>query len=150
MTSVTSLLTVDFIWHFSYHVSMKQGYICWVLNEEDRTRLLATFPPEFENVVAHHVTHAYDVPENTPLPCATLGTVVGEIIDNGVQAFVVEVNGNTIRPDGFRYHITWSLAPERVPQQSVPLTTRGWWPLVERQTVRLEPQWIELTPKEVV
>jgi hypothetical protein len=33
---------------------------------------------------------------------------------NGLQALLVSVDGETVRPDGGIYHITWSLDPDRL------------------------------------
>lgn len=93
---------------------MSHAYVGWELPEAVRDLLLVLFPPVYPDVVAHHVTLAFGVPLDTPLPTATKGIVVG-IADNGegVQALVVEIDGEIKRPDGKIYHITWSLDREK-------------------------------------
>lgn len=120
-----------------------RGYICWILDEASRTALLASVPAQFANVIAHHVTYVYDVPSDTPLPEPKTGYVVGEIVDNGVQAVVVEIDGDTVRQDGCRYHVTVSLDEGRFAEQAKHLTLRGWWPLDERIAITLTPVFIE-------
>jgi hypothetical protein len=123
------------------------GYICWLVGDE-RDALLDLIPPQFPNVVAHHVTFRHGVLSSCELPEPKIGFIVGEIIDGGVQAVVVEIDGDTIRPDGKRFHITWSLDEDRFPQQSIALTSRGWFPFEKPMPVSLTPQWIKIT-KEI-
>lgn len=126
-----------------YHLVVNtNGFICWLVNEESRQNLLQRVPPEYTTVVCHHVTIAFDVPANTPLPAPKIGRVVGEICDRGVQAVVVEIDGDTIRPDGERYHITMSLDEGRFPEEARRLVRRGWFPLLEPIEVALIPKFI--------
>ena len=120
------------------------GYVCWLVGSE-REELLRLIPPHYPNVVAHHVTYRHGVTSDYPLPEPQIGFVVGEIMDKGVQAVVVEIMGNTIRPDGKRYHITWSLDDGKFAEQSIALTSRGWFPYETPYPVTLTPQWIKIT-----
>ena len=82
----------------------------WLLPEDERERLLRLFPPRYPDVVAHHVTHRYDVSPDEPPPGASDGEIVGRADDGaGVEALVVRMNGSGVRPDGGTYHVTWSL-----------------------------------------
>lgn len=117
----------------------KRGFTCWLVDAKSRDALLAAVPPEFPQVICHHVTFQYNVPETTELPEEKVGYVVGEIIDCGVQAVVVEIDGNTIRPDGERFHITMSLEEGRYAEEAKRLVRRGWFPLREKIAVRLIP-----------
>lgn len=119
-----------------------RGYICWLVDEASKPALLRGVPPQYQNVICHHVTVAYDVPSDTPLPEPKIGRVVGEICDRGVQAVVVEIDGDTIRPDGDRYHITMSLEEGRFPEEARRLTRRGWFPLETPIEVVLTPAFI--------
>lgn len=86
------------------------GYVGWKLTEDDREKLLEEFPPRYPDVIAHHVTLKFGVPNDHPLPEAKKGVVVGLSDDGeGIQALVVEIDGTTDRPDGSTYHVTWSL-----------------------------------------
>lgn len=122
------------------------GYLCWVLDDQQRVDLLSAIPPLYCDVVAHHVTYQHGV---TCPPIIDLqpieGLIVGEIADSGVHAVVVEINHNTIRRDGHRYHITWSLDTGRFPQESIRLTDRGWFPFQEPFRVKLTPAWFPST-----
>ncbi len=84
-------------------------YTGWELPETEKERLLVMFPPAYPVVIAHHVTLAYGVEADFPLPVETRGEVVGIADHDGVQALVVAISGTTDRPDGSTYHITWSL-----------------------------------------
>lgn len=90
-------------------------YTGYLLTEKTRNELLALFPPKYEKVVAHHITLTFGVPATTPPPeMPESVTVVGHIDSgDGVEGLLVEVNGTTFRPDGSRYHVTWSLAEGR-------------------------------------
>lgn len=90
-----------------------KGYVGWLLPEPERAKLLGLIPPVYPDVIAHHVTLAHGVDEADPLPTETSATVVGVTDDReGIQTLVVEIGGTTDRPDGWTYHITWSLDRE--------------------------------------
>lgn len=89
---------------------MSSYYTGWALPESERQRLLLSFPPIFPDVIAEHVTLAFGVGADAPLPEQTEGFVVGHATDHlGVEALVVEIDGFTKRPDGKIFHITWSI-----------------------------------------
>lgn len=117
------------------------GYWSLELTEASRDALLAVVPPEFPVVVAHHVTLAYGVGEDHVLDDVHSCVVLGEIIDNGIQALVVSVNGRTVRPDLSRYHITWSKEEGKFDQQSNALVVRGWWPFKEPIPLEFTMVW---------
>lgn len=95
-------------------------YEAFVLSPESRAQVLAHFPPMFDEVVAHHVTHAFGVSRDysvgtsvnkTRLDYGVLYTpikVIGHIANEGIQAIVVEVVGAERKPNGDRYHVTIS------------------------------------------
>lgn len=98
---------------------MAKGYSGWKLEEAERSRLLAMFPPVYENVVAHHITDEFGVDDSHWLPLGDSAEVIGIADDGeGVQALVVAVDQGGVHPvlrrkDGKRYHVTWSLANGR-------------------------------------
>lgn len=120
---------------------MEERTIGWLLDETDRTALLARFPPRWPDVIAHHVTLASKTED--PLPVATAGEIVGHADDGtGLQALVVAIDGTTDRPDGSTYHITWSLdraAGRTAVQSNDVLRDRGWQPLDAAIPIRLAP-----------
>lgn len=120
---------------------MPERVMGWLLDQEDRERLLAAMPAAYPRVVAHHVTFSVDGPVDAPLPMELSGSVVGLADDGaGVQALVVEIGGTTQRPDGSAYHITWSLADGRKAVDSNDVIRRfGWTVLADRIRVRLQP-----------
>lgn len=93
------------------------SYEAYVLTEESRAKLTALFPPKFPKHIGHHITHRFGVPrrENVPYGEQTTGwfEVYGYAEDDGIEALVVKVGGKEFRPDGKRYHITWSLDPSK-------------------------------------
>lgn len=121
---------------------MRRGYVGWKLPEDERARLLARFPAAHARTVAHHVTAAFNVPPNHPLPKETAGLVVGIADDGaGVQALVLSIDGATDRPDGSTWHVTWSLGPDRKAVESNDVIRRHGWMAVEPIPVRLEPRF---------
>lgn len=98
---------------------MAKGWIAWELPEVERQNILGLFKPRYPDVIAHHITHAFNVSELYPLPSETKGTIIGIADDGkGVQALVVDMGHD--RPDGGTYHITLSIdkAAGRTPKES--------------------------------
>ena len=114
--------------------------IGWKLPQTERQRLLEQFPPKYPDIVADHVTLRV-AEEDTELPSARRGRVVGIAEDGSLQALVVEIDGTTDRPDGSTYHITWSLDREggREPIHSNDVIREEGWDEVEPQAIALEP-----------
>jgi hypothetical protein len=115
--------------------------IGWKLDPGERDELLSRFPPAYDRVVADHVTLRAHVDGQSKLPPATVGVIVGRADDGeGVEAMVVQIDGSADRPDGGKYHITWSLGPGRKPVESNDvIKARGWQALDPPVPVRLEP-----------
>ena len=112
--------------------------IGWKLPSDERNRLIARFPPKYENVIADHVTLCFGGRE---LPAKPSATVVGRADDRkSLECLVVELDGTTDRPDGSTYHITWSLGPDRRPIESNDvLRDRGWERIPGPIPIDLEP-----------
>ena len=121
-------------------------YVGWLVDPEDRQRLLARFAPRYPIVVAHHVTFKFGDP-GAALPAEASGEIVGEADDGrGVQALVVRIGATTARPDGGTYHVTWSLAEGREARESnAVIAERGWTPIGAAVPVALHPQGFERT-----
>lgn len=115
----------------------------WKLDDSERVALLERFPPEWPDVIADHVTLEMGADRSAPLPNDTTGEIVGAINDEeGLQALVVAIRGDTERPDGSTYHITWSLdrARGREPIQSNQvIAEHGWRPLDNPIPITLIP-----------
>jgi hypothetical protein len=114
--------------------------IGWTLDEAERATLLKQYPPRFAKVVAHHVTLATDA-EDRELPDAVRAEIVGRTDDEqGVEAMVVTIDGDTARPDGSTFHITWSLGEGRRARESNDvLRERGWQKLDKPIPITLTP-----------
>jgi len=109
----------------------------WKLAKEDRERLLARFPPKYDEVVADHVTLKVG---GTQLPPTPEAKVVGRAEDESLECLVVELDGTTDRPDGSTYHITWSLGPGREAVESNDvLGDKGWTPIDRPIPIELRP-----------
>ena len=88
-------------------------YTAYVLNDKKRETLLDIFEPAFSKVLAHHITLIFNAQSDTPIPPIESVEITHFVTDNnGIEALVVSVNGESIREDGSYYHITWSLDPE--------------------------------------
>lgn len=90
---------------------LTEGYEAFVLDEQTRQELLKQFPPKFPEWIGHHITHRFGISQEKHQPSNQLHQfkVVGYAEDVGIEALVVAVDGNTKRPDGKVYHVTWSL-----------------------------------------
>lgn len=117
--------------------------IGWTLDAEERGSLLDRFVARYAKVVAHHVTLATDA-DKRDLPGAVRAEIVGRADDDeGVEAMVVTIDGDTERPDGSTFHITWSLADGRRARESNDvLRERGWIALDHTVPISLSPAQI--------
>lgn len=113
----------------------------WKLDTGNRAALLGRFPPRYATTVADHVTLRFGTDDQTPLPTATGGDIVGEADDGaGVQALVVRIGGTTDRGDGSHYHITWSLGDGREARESNDvIASLGWRAIDPAIPVSLTP-----------
>ena len=81
----------------------------WVLDREDRARLLEAFAPRYPDAVADHVTLGHGDPGD-PLPQPAACDLIGYVDDGaGLEAMVARIDGSWDRPDGGTFHVTWSL-----------------------------------------
>ncbi|CAD7340582.1 hypothetical protein FIM10_15710 [Sphingomonadales bacterium 56] len=117
--------------------------IGWKLDEAERSSLLDRFPPLWPDVIADHITLASGVPQDAPLPEPQQAEIVGSISDGeGLQALIVVVGGNSGRPDGGTFHITWSLDRSRgreAVQSNDVIADLGWRRLPEPVPIRTIP-----------
>jgi hypothetical protein len=94
----------------------KESVTGWKLDRAQREQLLRDHPARYEQPVADHVTLRIGGRE---LPKEVNAAIVGRTDDDsGVEALVVSIDGETDRPDGSIYHITWSLGPGRRARES--------------------------------
>lgn len=119
----------------------EKSVIGWKLDREDRRALLERFPPRYPKPVADHVTFLVDVTPDALLPPAAEAAIVGRADDGeGVEAMVVAMEGETGRPDGSTWHITWSLREGRGAKESNDvIAARGWNRFDAPIPIRLEP-----------
>jgi hypothetical protein len=113
----------------------------WKLLLVERDQLLRRFPPQYENVIADHVTWRRGATSKTPLPRKPNARIIGRADDGrGLECLVVELDGTTDRPDGSTYHITWSLGADREARESNDvLRDQGWKRIGAPITILLEP-----------
>lgn len=90
------------------------------LTTSTRNALLEAFPPKYERVICNHITEKYGIAKSEPSPSMPENIEVVGYIDSGdgIEGFLVEVNGSTQRPDGKHYHITHSIAINRKPVET--------------------------------
>ena len=120
----------------------RQGSVTgWKLPGDERERLLERFPPQYENVVADHVTLNVGATPETPLPREVEAEVVGRADDRkSLECLVVRIDGTTDRPDGSTYHITWSLGTTRKAKESNDVLREQGWDHIEKPiAIELEP-----------
>jgi len=120
-------------------------YTAYVLTDESRCQLEEKYPPKYPKFIGHHVTVDFGVPNDTVAPEEAEVKVIGfKDSGDGLEALVVSVNGEQTRPDGSKYHITWSLDPEKyAPKDSNKLLKESYW-----YTLSL-PTAIDTTPEVI-
>ncbi|SMC31739.1 hypothetical protein [Novosphingobium sp. B1] len=113
----------------------------WKLDRIQRDALLAALPLRYGRPVADHVT--LSVSGNVLPNPVTSSAIVGHADDGqGVEAYVVEIDGSTARPDGGTWHITWSLAEGRAAKESNAVIADLGWTAISCIPVHLIPaQW---------
>ncbi len=118
-------------------------YTAYVLTDESREALQEKFPPKYSEFIGHHVTVDFGLPSDAALPEEAHVRVLGmKDSTDGLEALVVTVNGESKRPDGNLYHITWSLDREKYkPHDSNNVIANA----ISKYTVSL-PVYIETTP----
>ena len=113
----------------------------WKLDPSRRAALLERLPPSYPRAVADHVTFkSGDEARDTEIPePTTRAEIVGRADDGeGVEAYVVAIGGDTARPDGGTWHITWSLGQGRDASESNDVLAKG-WDAIDREPVALVP-----------
>ncbi len=119
-----------------------ENYTAYILDDASRTALAERFPPKYPKFVGHHVTLSFGVPKDTEVPAPANIKVIGHADSgDGLEALVVTVNGKTERPDGKRYHITWSLDPAKYsPVDSNTLLSNNKFTLVRSIPINTTPK----------
>lgn len=88
-------------------------YTAFLLSQETRQHLLAALPAYYPEISADHITYEHGVHDFGTLFHPQKIEITGVIDDGiGMQALIVQVDGQQYRPNGMPYHITWSYAPE--------------------------------------
>ena len=117
----------------------------WILDEAQRAVLLDRFPPRYAQVIAHHVTLWGHLKE-AAVPAAADIALVG-YANNGhdLECYVASVDGETRRPDGSIYHVTWSLDPDtgvKAKDSNALLMDAGWTPFEEPVALITRPDFL--------
>jgi len=108
---------------------MASGYIAVVLDEKSRATLVRIYPFLYKRPFCHHTTLSYGDASSEELTrqmnfFALTSNEVDIFIEdiyndeNGVECFTVSINGQTLRTDGGKLHLTHSLANGRRPVES--------------------------------
>ena len=93
---------------------MTYGYISFVLDDDSRNRLLSTFPAPYPDIISHHITYAFHVPNKNIPDTPKDIRIVGHHDNGNIQVLSVEIDGKNTQmkreDDDTRYlHITMSL-----------------------------------------
>lgn len=89
--------------------------ICYELDKKSKLELMDKFPPKYPAVRYDHITvELGDMYAKPPKPVQSIYVIGLADDNNGMQAFVVAVDGSVIRPtDGRIWHITASFDPDK-------------------------------------
>jgi hypothetical protein len=91
------------------------GYIAFELDEQSRTKILDYFAPAHPDVIGHHITLEFGVPEPTKEKWKELhkkyatAKITGVAQNEKAKALTVSFDGNERRDDGKYFHITLSI-----------------------------------------
>lgn len=89
-------------------------YTGYELTEQSRNMLAKEFPPTNPTWLGHHITEKFGVPSDQPPPePPSKVVVIGYLEADGIEGFLVSIDGDTNRPSGGKYHITWSIDKEK-------------------------------------
>lgn len=123
---------------------IRKGYSCYKLDQESRNKLLAAFPAWFDTVRCDHVTVEFGCTSEDPLPPVADVEVVGYACTDGLECFVVEVNGTVLRKDGKINHITLSFDKEEfsAKHSNDILEKYGWCDIDQRINITTYPKFI--------
>ncbi len=75
----------------------------WMIDAQDRAKLMRQFPPLFEVEVVSHVTQSVSRDSKVEFPIDAKIVIYDMIVADGMQIALVSVNGKTTRPDGETY-----------------------------------------------
>jgi hypothetical protein len=126
----------------TFEAFVKSGYLAYKLSPSSREQLIHHFKPKYPEVICGHVTYKFPAKSTDDLPPEVHDAhVIGyEDSGDGLEALVIEINGNSKRPDGKLFHITHSLdrAKGKKPVHSNDL--------VNKKFTHVSPIAIHLTP----
>lgn len=117
------------------------AYTGYSLNDVSRSMLKVLFPPSHDRFIGEHITEVFGVGDNAKLPKPPNDVkVIGYYRNNLVEFFTVSIDGKTDRPNGGKYHITWSINESK---GAKPVDSNKYIELAEK----IDPIPIEATPK---
>lgn len=126
-----------------------KGISVYIVSGESQAALNKESRPKFTNFLGDHVTYQFKSSDSDPLPPTGDYYVVGYAYEmerhlrgSGIEAWVVEINGSTTRPDGETYHITWSHGSGHAPKDSKRIVKKGWTKLDNPIKIHMEPAFI--------
>ena len=97
---------------------------------------------QYSTLVGHHMTHKFGVTDASPLPTGKYFSVVGYADSgDGLEAFVVAIDGTTERFDGSINHITWSLDSNYKAKDSNVLVQDGFVNLKSPIQIDMKPEF---------
>lgn len=106
---------------------LNEKYSAYVLYPTSRAGLARLYPPKYRNFVGDHITERFGNDATEPEQPNHIEVVGYADSGDGLEAFVVSVDGTVNRPDGEIYHITWSLDNTKyAPKDSKDLVKQGW------------------------
>lgn len=101
-------------------------YTAYNLTQESKNLILSKFSPKFSNLVLHHITYKFGVKTGEELPPEVSEIkVVGFAQNENIECFVCSLDGETNRPSGGTYHITFSHSDSASPKDSNELLENG-------------------------
>ncbi len=96
------------------------GYIAFMIDKDDRDRLLNKFNPKYKNITCDHITHQYPAGDDNLLPDSPVEIEILGYHDNGsIEYLIVKANGKIYQKESTNhYHITISFNENSKPKDS--------------------------------
>lgn len=90
------------------------GYSAYLIDDVERAMLKVLYPPKHDTFIGHHITEKFGIKPDDVVPNDPQNVnIIGYFSNNLVEFFTVEINGNTDRKNGGKYHLTWSINKDK-------------------------------------
>ena len=116
-----------------------KGYICLVLTEEDKNKILSKVSPTFKDIVNHHITYHFNIDKPEKFDILPDVKITGICRGEDIECLTVTVDGKEYSPDNRRFHITFSKEEWIGPFKSNDILNT--FDVEELEPIGINPEW---------